>query len=92
MTGSDYAAINQGFVLIQGNPESYATKYLAHNMEKKQRAIWKGAPPIAEYQYTITLDFESSPPGFCTPSTSMLAVTATLNFRGRTTDAENLIS
>jgi hypothetical protein len=89
MTGSDYAAINQGFVLIQGNPESYATKYLAHNMEKKQRAIWKGAPPIAEYQFTITLDFESSPPGFCTPSTSMLAVTATVNFRGRTTDAEN---
>ena len=88
MTGSDYVAINQGFSQITRNPESYATKYLAHNMEKKQRAIWKGAPPIAEYQFTLTLDFESSPPGFCTPSTSMLAVTGTVNWRGRTTEAD----
>ena len=86
MAGSDFAQIKDGFERIEQAPEIYAEKFLNNMMEKKTRAIWKGAPPICEYQFTITLDFESSPPGFCTPSTSMFTVTGTMNWRGTTAD------
>jgi hypothetical protein len=86
MTGSDFAQIQDGFGKIEQAPEVYAEKFLVNMMKKRTRAIWKGAPPICEYQFTITLDFESSPPGFCTPSTSMFTVTGTMNWRGTTAD------
>eukprot|EP00947_MAST-08B_sp_MAST-8B-sp1_P004265 g4265.t1 len=60
-----FANLANPFKLLKNEPEQFMKQYFDNVMQAEEKAIWRSAPPVCEYQFTITIDIETSPPGFC---------------------------
>merc|ERR1740117_38696 len=89
LMGTHFRGVSKALGIIQTNVDAYKTSMESRAVGNVQRQIANGLrTPIVEYTLTFTLDIESSPPGFCTPSSSLLQVVGSVSWAGSTGNSE----
>jgi len=85
LMGTHFQGILKALKLMQENVEWYKTTMEDEARGKIKNKIANAVrAPIVQYTASITLDIESSPPGFCTPSSSLLQVVGSISWSGMT--------
>jgi len=87
LMGTHFEGTSKALEYMQENVDGYKTRMEEKAVTKLQGELLNaGRAPIVKYTVTFTLDIESSPPGFCTPSSSLLQVVGSISWSGSTAD------